>query len=286
MFSNDDNAQQLPKAKPVIGWPGGKRKLLKYLLPLVPEHDMYCEVFGGGLAMFLGKAESPAEVINDINSELTSFYKVVQSHIDPLLAELEYVLNSSEIFIDYLAQPGLTDIQRAARWFIRNKLSFGAMGFTFGVSKQCRSSSLGSRSNRLLAIRALNRRLNNVCIEHVPWEQCLKIYDRPGCFFFFDPPYIDAGGEAYAGWTEEELTKFCLRIRELKGKWLFTFQDCPLIHRLMQGFKIKQVVRHNGIGNNGADRTGRVYREVIISSDLRCAVPQRKYRPGKRISHP
>jgi len=276
---DEEKPLKLPKAKPVIGWPGGKRRLLKYLLPLVPEHEMYCEVFGGGLAMFLGKPESRAEVINDINGDLISFYRTVKYHLEPVLDEMDLVMNSRQEFRDYLAQPGLTEIQRAARWFIRNKLSFGAMGYTFGVSKACKSSSLGSRSNRTLAIRALNQRFNTVCIENVPWEQCLKIYDRPGCFFFFDPPYIDDGGAAYDGWTEAELTKFCARIQKLEGKWLFTFQDCPLIHRLMARYKIKLVQRHNGIGNNGADREGRIYREVIISSDVLALGGHRKVRP-------
>lgn len=254
---------ELPQAKPVIGWPGGKGKLLKHLLPLVPEHDTYVEVFGGGVALFCAKTPSDVEVINDINGDLVSFYRVVKYHLDSLLDELDLVLNSRRDFLDYGAQVGLTDIQRAARWYIRNRLSFGGMGVSFGTSK---ISPMGSRAQRLIAIRALNRRLDRTCVEQLPWDRLMANFDHAGAFFFVDPPYLDAGGAAYAGWSEHELARFCARLKSLKGKWLFTFQDCPQVRAEMAGYRIRSLVRANGIGNRGGKR-GRVYREVIITSE-------------------
>ena len=127
-FNEQDEITNERRARPVIAWPGGKTRMLKHLLPLIPPHTLYCEVFGGGLALLLAKSQSEVEVINDINGDLVSFYRTCKYHLDPLLDELDLVTNSRQDFQDYLAQPGLTEIQRAARWFIRNKLSFGGMG--------------------------------------------------------------------------------------------------------------------------------------------------------------
>nr|WP_242890215.1 hypothetical protein [Stenotrophomonas maltophilia] len=33
--------------KPIISWPGGKRRLLKHLYPHFPIHDCYVEAFAG-----------------------------------------------------------------------------------------------------------------------------------------------------------------------------------------------------------------------------------------------
>lgn len=260
---DDTPEQRLPKARPVIGWPGGKTRMLKSILPLIPEHLIYCEVFGGGLAVFLSKPESDVEVINDINGELISFYRCCKYHLDALLDELDLVLNSRQEFVDYLAQPGLTEIQRAARWFIRNKLSFGGMGRTFGVS---RKQPMSSRAQRLIAIRSLNRRFDRTTIEHLGWERCLDTYDNEQGFFFLDPPYLDAGGSAYDGWSEHELERFCGRVKKLKGAWMVTFQDCEQVRDHLAGFQVRAITRANGIGNN-TGKKGRVYREVIITSE-------------------
>ena len=86
------------------------------------------------------------------------------------------------------------------------------MGRHFGTSKKTPSVCFGSRAQRMLAIRALNRRFDRVCIEELPWEKCLETYDSDVAFFFCDPPYLDAGGAAYAGWSKHELARFCERI--------------------------------------------------------------------------
>lgn len=270
-----DSQPQLPKARPVIGRPGGKQRLLKHILPLIPEHALYCEVFFGGGAVFLAKDESDLEVINDIDGDLISFYRQVKFHLDPVLDEMDLVMNSRREFKDYLEQPGLTEIQRAARWFIRNKLSFGAMGKHFGTSKKTASVSFGSRAQRMLGIRALNRRFDRVCIEELPWEKCIETYDSDAAFFFLDPPYLDAGGSAYAGWSELDLTRFCQKLPTLQGKWLFTFQDCEQVRDLMSGYEITGIERANGIGNN-AGMKGRKYLEVIISSEKPKTTRRRK----------
>lgn len=259
----DEPTEHLPKARPVIGWAGGKTRMLKHILPLIPEHTFYGEVFGGGLAVFLSKPQSDVEMVNDINGELISFYRCCKYHLDALLDELDLVMNSRQEFEDYLAQPGLTEIQRAARWFIRNKLSFGGMGRTFGVSRQ---HAMSSRVSRLVAIRALNRRFDHTTIEHVSWDRCLDLYDHEQGFFFLDPPYFDAGGSAYAGWSEHELERFCTRVKKLGAAWMITFQDCEQIRDHLVGYRVTAIERANGIGNN-TGKKGRKYREVIFTSE-------------------
>lgn len=264
MNQTDDNTS-LPAPRPIVGWAGGKGRLIKYLLPLVPkDHTLYCEVFFGGGALFFAKTASHVEVINDIHRDLVSLYRCVKYHLNALLDELEMVPNSRRDFEDYGKQPGLTDIQRAARWLLRNKLSFGGHGKNFAIF---RSHPPASRSQRLIAIQALNRRLDKAIIEERPWDQIVAAYDSPETFFFFDPPYPEDGGQIYSGWSEHELARFCLTLPKLKGRWLFTFKDCKQVRDLMAGYRIKSITRANGIGNNGKVRAGRKYREVIITSD-------------------
>jgi DNA adenine methylase len=126
-------------------------------------------------------------VINDLNGDLINFYRIVRYHLNPLLDELEFVLGSRQEFHDFISQTGFTDIQRAARWWYRNKNGFGGDdSHSFGRSAKSGGASLGSRSAALDKIRALNTRLDKVCIENLDWRRCVEINDTPESFFFVD----------------------------------------------------------------------------------------------------
>lgn len=76
--------------KPVVAWQGGKRWLVKELLPLIPAHKMYVELFCGGGALLCAKKPSAAKVINDKNSELVNLYRIVKYHLPALFDELDW----------------------------------------------------------------------------------------------------------------------------------------------------------------------------------------------------
>lgn len=257
------------KTKPAISWPGGKTRLLDTLLPMVPRHTLYVEAFGGGLAMLLAKPRSRMEVANDINRDLIAFYRCVKFHLEELLRELEHMPNSRADFHDYLDQPGLTEIQRVARWYVRNTISFGGMGSHFGTGKKSGGASHGSRATRLEKIRALNQRLDKTCIENLPWDSLIDRYDSPDTFFFFDPPYFDSGGDSYDGWSKDDFFRFCERLQTMEGQWLLTYQDSPVVREAFVGHEIVSIDRANGIGNRGAVKAGRRYKEVVIQNRRR-----------------
>ncbi len=257
-----DNTQPSPvtpfRVRPAVTWPGGKSRLLKHLLPRIPAgHTCYCEPFGGGLAVFLAKPASRLEVINDLDGDLVCF------HRDELLTELEFVLNSRQEFHDFRAQPGLTDIQRGARWFHRNRTCFGGANMdTFAVSQ---TQPLGSRAARMESIRQLNMRLDRATIEHLSWERCLELYDRPGTFFFVDPPYTECKPTMYCTWTNADVQRLRERLDRLRGQWLLTLNDTPAIRAIFADCELQSISRARGVNNRNANGVGAVYRELIIS---------------------
>lgn len=62
-----------------ISYYGGKQTMLKHIMPLIPAHKIYTEAFCGGAAVLFAKRPAEAEVINDINMELTNFYWMERS---------------------------------------------------------------------------------------------------------------------------------------------------------------------------------------------------------------
>lgn len=72
---------------PIVKWPGGKEKELKYILPDLPEFNRYFEPFVGGGSVFMA-VKAKEYVINDFSSELISLYR--------------YISTSDERFFEYV----------------------------------------------------------------------------------------------------------------------------------------------------------------------------------------
>ena len=61
---------------PIIKWPGGKEKELKYIIPNVPKFKRYIEPFVGGGSVFMG-ITAKEYYINDFSSELIDLYNCI-----------------------------------------------------------------------------------------------------------------------------------------------------------------------------------------------------------------
>ena len=64
--------------QPLLKWPGGKEKELKYILPNVPAFKRYFEPFVGGGSVFMAMT-AKEYFVNDFSSELISLYNCIAS---------------------------------------------------------------------------------------------------------------------------------------------------------------------------------------------------------------
>lgn len=84
--------------KTPITYYGGKQLMCGKIIPLIPSHKLYCELFCGGTAIFWAKEPSELEVLNDTNRELINFYQVVKSDFTSLEKEIKITLNSRDLY--------------------------------------------------------------------------------------------------------------------------------------------------------------------------------------------
>jgi DNA adenine methylase len=176
-----------------IGWIGGKNFLKKEIVSRFPEKfNRYIEVFGGAAwVLFYKEKYADLEVYNDYNSDLVNLFKIVKYHCPELQRELQFLLNSRELFEDFKAQyevRGKTDIQRAAKFFMLLKTSYGSDQKSFGCVKK-------NINHMTEYLERINERLNGVVVENRDFERLIDVYDRPDALLYLDPPYY--GTEKY-----------------------------------------------------------------------------------------
>jgi hypothetical protein len=117
--------------KSLIPYMGGKTRLVPTLIPIIQHvpHDCYCEPFCGGASVLFAKPPglSKAEVINDADSELARFFRVLQNHYLFFVDVYRNAVVSRQMFEwEKMKNPEtLTDLQRAARFYYLQRLAFG-----------------------------------------------------------------------------------------------------------------------------------------------------------------
>lgn len=249
-----------------LPWPGGKTWLAKTLIGKLPPHECYVEVFGGSGALLFAKPPSRVEVYNDVNGDLVNLFRVLKYHPDAMAAELALVLNSRDEFEAATAQPGLTDIQRAARFWWRHKVGFGGKAGpgNAGFAAVAGGSSMAtSRDARLAGIAALSARLDRVQVERLDWREILAKYDRPGAVFFIDPPYATTTREYGSGFSSADRTALREALNRLRGHWLATWPDEPWAWEWAAGCPVEVYERPLRRNNTATGKAGK-YRELLI----------------------
>lgn len=226
-----------------IGWIGGKRILRGAIIsrfPAVPP-KRYIEVCGGAGWVFFRKERIPGqlEVFNDVNSQLINLYKCVKYHEPELQRWLQKIPYSRELFEDFKAETrGLTDIQRAARYFYIVKYSFGSNQRSFATG----GYSFGKVMDRLSLI---SDRLNGVVLENRDFERIIRVYDRSEALFYIDPPYVGSEELYDNPFTPEDHDRLRDVLRGVKGKFILSYNDCPKVREMYAWAHVEAVTRKN-----------------------------------------
>lgn len=250
-----------------IPWIGGKSLLAKPLIERFPEHHTYCEVFAGGAHVLFAKEPSKVETINDINKDLVTLFRVLQNHLEEFCRMFKWCLISRDWWQDWesqLASGGLTDIQRAARFYYIQRLGFGGKvaGRTFGAGPQ-----QGPRINLIRMeedLSAIHLRLARVRIENLPFEAFITRNDHPETLFYLDPPYY--GVENYYGkgiFSRDDFARLADQLAQIKGRFIVSLNDTPEVREIFKAFRIDPVTTRYSC-SKGASKPAR---EVLISNN-------------------
>jgi len=241
------------KRKIAFGWYGGKYSHLNWLLPLLPKAHHYCEPFGGSAAVLLNRESSPVETYNDIDGEVTNFFRVLRDQKERLIELIGLTPFSREEFYLALTDYGdhLSDIERARRFFVRARqvrtglAQMASLGRWANCKHTSRAGMAGVVSRWLGSVESLPeivQRLLRVQIENRPAADVIRLYDSPDTLFYCDPPYpheIRGDAKAYGfEMTDAEHTVLAEALSQSKGKVAISGYRCDLMDTLYKDWSV------------------------------------------------
>jgi DNA adenine methylase len=257
-----------------IRWVGGKQKLREKILRIAPPIGMYTcyvEVFAGGAWVLFGKQPSLVEVVNDYDTELINFYRILKKDINGLSRLILDTPFVSRDEFDRLFEQDpkrLSQLERAQRFFYLLMAGWG--GEIDKARFQTSITDLGGGNRLFGAINSLrirlqpaSERLRKVIIERLDWRECIKRYDSKKTFMFLDPPYPDNN----VNYTHnmpllEEHKELANHLKRAKSMWMLTCYNKPELRSIYEHYYITSVKFASGMDG----KRGRNNSEIIITN--------------------
>lgn len=250
-----------PKMKPMLKYPGGKRRELSRILPLVPPFTRYIEPFLGGGALFFALNPDLALIAGN-NARLIRFYLEVRDRFDTVRDDLQDIqalyayYRQQYIAARAYAAPGerVHDNNEALYYAMRDELngrrqrawSFAATYFYInhtayaGMVRHNASGDFNVPFGRYASINAdlVTQRhadaLQNAEINCADFAATMQ-QAMPGDFIFLDPPYdapfSDYGGSK-GGFTGDDHRRLARLFKDTPAKALMVISESPLMRQL------------------------------------------------------
>jgi DNA adenine methylase len=277
--------QAANRTRALVPWIGGKGLLADRIIPLFPPHHCYVEVFAGAGSILFRKAESRVEILNDINLDLVTLYRVIKHHLDEFIRCLRWLLTAREEFERFKAtDPAtLTDVQRAVRFYYLHRNAFapgvGNPSFRSGASQPARWNLLRIEEH----LSTVHIRLSRVTVENMPYGRLIAMCDKRDTLFYIDPPYYGSESDYGKGlFARSDFAVLAEQLRAIKGRFVLSLNDRAETRRIFKGFSIRAVRTRYYVGDAG----GRRARELLITNYRPGAGRGIGWAPGRGITRP
>ena len=248
--------------KSPLRYPGGKSKAINQIVEYLPESfSEFREPFVGGGSVFIYVRQTFPDIkiwINDLNRELFLFWKVAQSDITQLVKEIRHIkvkyTDGKSLFTELTSVDvnNLSDLERAVRFFVLNRITFSGTVESGGFSEQAFHKRFTDSSIERLE-KLENILSENVQITNLDYSHLLKSEGKD-VFLFLDPPYFSATKSKLYGkdgdlHTSFEHQRFANLLQQCDHRWLITYDDSLHIRENFQWANISEWELQYGMNN-------------------------------------
>lgn len=262
--------------KGFIPWPGGKGTAATALIEMFPSNcRLYCEPFMGAASVFWNLPEGAFEqhVLNDLNDDLVNLFNMVRDRSEDMAKIYKWMIHSRKTFAEMLkVRKGELstghdrDIERAIAYFYLLKTGHNTCPKSPGNFRSGKQE-IKSMFNADFDLEPYRRKLKNCVVETMDFEILMRRYDKADAFFYTDPPYVDVGDVLYEKFfTEDDHRRLAETMKDLKGRWMLSYNEHPLVRELYKKYKIMEAswCYHSKVGKIDTDEESLDNVELVI----------------------
>lgn len=182
--------------RPPFPYYGGKMTVADRIVDLLPPHRHYVEPFAGSLSVLLAKPPVAFETVNDLHSELMTFWHVLRARTAELVRVCALTPHSRA---EYAAAADLAagdELETARRVWVRLSQSrsglLGKTGWRHYIDPAGSSSSMPDYLDGYVGrLAAAAERLHSVSLECRPALEVIESFGRSAeVCLYVDPPYL------------------------------------------------------------------------------------------------
>lgn len=225
----------------ILNYPGAKWGMAKQIVSMMPPHRSYLEPFFGSGAVLFNKPPSAIETVNDIDGDITNFFKVLRERPEELAEAISLTPYSRDVFDDAHENRGTESFDRAYRFAIRSRMGHGfktyqKTGFKIDVYARERSYCVNCWNTMPERIFEAAARLKGVQIENRPALELIRKFNYDNVLIYADPPYLlnTRGGKQYKHeMNEQDHIELLAALKAHKGPVIISgypsdMYDCEL----------------------------------------------------------
>lgn len=180
--------------RPPVPYYGGKQRIARRIVDLLPEHGHYVEPFFGGGSILFAKEPSAKETVNDLDGRIVNFWRMLRDRGDELEVLCGLTPHSAEELTGAfdVAEDSLEDARRV---FVMLTQGRGARLFRTGWRNVIDPANPMTFPRYLKGYMArvapAIERLANVSIDCKDAFEIIGTYGKnPGVCLYVDPPYL------------------------------------------------------------------------------------------------
>lgn len=246
---------------------GGKQKMVRHILPLIPEHRMYVEPFAGGGAIFFAKESAELSVLNDTNRELINFYQVVKNDFVSLEKEIQITLHSRDLHrkaaVIYNNPDMFSEVKRAWALWVLSTQSFCAKldgSWGYDITKNRTSKHVENKKKSFTLDYSI--KLQDVQLECADALFIIGNRDSDQTFFYVDPPYYNSDMGHYDGYSIKDFEDLLQMLSRIKGRFMLSSYPSEILNKWTKQQKWKTYTVDSKVSVNA--KSGYLKRKVEV----------------------
>ena len=256
----------------ILNYPGAKWGMAKQIVSMMPPHRSYLEPFFGSGAVLFNKPPSAIETVNDIDGDITNFFKVLRERPEELAEAISLTPYSRDVFNDAHENRGTESFDRAYRFAIRSRMGHGfktyqKTGFKIDVYARERSYCVNCWNTMPERIFEAAARLKGVQIENRPALELIRKFNYDNVLIYADPPYLlnTRGGKQYRHeMDEQEHIELLAALKAHRGPVIISGYPSDMYDRELRGWS---TVHKRSYNQNSDARTEVLWFNFEIDSE-------------------